>query len=667
MNKPLLYPLSFFAGEGYSILFYSMRFILLFCFCLPFSLLAQKEDYVWCFGDSLGLDFNRLAQVKLIKSSVSMEDILYPEISMEACASVSDKNGQLLFYLDALDTKISRQDYHGYGCLRDKNHQKIESSDSIKVDYSSTNGAMILPIDDTYYLITHSYLNKTTALTGLFLTTLKHNTTSSEITVKSKNEEIRKGWIAEKISAVKHGNGKDWWILAHNAIFPSDTFFIYHLTKDKLYLHSIQKIGSNYSITNDKGSLVWGEMSVSSDGTKLLSVTGFGVIDIFNFDRCAGHLFNWKNINYNPLPFIYDISYYGCSFSKDGSKIYVSSSDSLLQFNLKAPDIKKSKTLIALASTFERTFGQHQIGPDGKIYIAMPRIKGDQDNIGIIHAPDESNTACYFDPIGMTINSKTYKLNLGLPNMPNYRLQSLVTAYTGIEKTIYICEGDSGNLGYGFSEPNMVYEWTPTYGLNDPMVSSPKASPSQTTTYTLTVRPNPNNPPDCIFRNVHSDTVRVEVIPIPKKGIRTPSSNLLSKDEILYLEVQDDNFHYRWNTGDTTQKIYINKAGLYTVTISNAIGCFITDSVLIKEIPALSFPNAFTPNNDGINDTWDINLIGYHLKNIVIFDRWGVLVYSGNTLPITWNPKVEGVYFYHLEIEGQKEILQKSGNITVIK
>ncbi|HNQ84214.1 MAG TPA: hypothetical protein PKM34_11255, partial [Bacteroidales bacterium] len=77
---------------------------------------------------------------------------------------------------------------------------------------------------------------------------------------------------------------------------------------------------------------------------------------------------------------------------------------------------------------------------------------------------------------------------------------------------------------------------------------------------------------------------------------------------------------YRWNTGDTTESIVINAEGMYSVEMESPVGCLGSDSVYIKltteEIPEthLLIPNAFTPDGDGVNDTFQVFYNGNDLS-----------------------------------------------------
>jgi gliding motility-associated-like protein len=82
-------------------------------------------------------------------------------------------------------------------------------------------------------------------------------------------------------------------------------------------------------------------------------------------------------------------------------------------------------------------------------------------------------------------------------------------------------------------------------------------------------------------------------------------------------------------------------------------------------------PNTFTPNGDGVNDTWEISGINNDLKTTVtIFNRHGTIVFSSRGYPTPWNGEYQGrklpmgTYYYVISVNGSKQIL--SGSITII-
>ncbi|MFA7599633.1 MAG: FG-GAP-like repeat-containing protein [Bacteroidales bacterium] len=98
--------------------------------------------------------------------------------------------------------------------------------------------------------------------------------------------------------------------------------------------------------------------------------------------------------------------------------------------------------------------------------------------------------------------------------------------------------------------------------------------------------------------------------------------------------------HFRWSTGDTTQKIRIEKPGLYTVNVMK-LGCYASDFIVIDScLIRLFFPNAITPSDhNNVNDYLSLLLPeGYEITNfkIKIYDRWGNLIFVSNDIDFKW-------------------------------
>ena len=130
--------------------------------------------------------------------------------------------------------------------------------------------------------------------------------------------------------------------------------------------------------------------------------------------------------------------------------------------------------------------------------------------------------------------------------------------------------------------------------------------------------------------------------------------------------------NYLWNpatylNSDTTAvPISSPKADItYSLTLTGAGNCTVSDNVFIKVLLAPIVPNAFSPNGDGINDTWVIDCIENYPDNAVqIFDRWGdrIISFEGyNNTTRVWsgtNAKgallPDGTYYYVLTIKNEK-------------
>lgn len=75
----------------------------------------------------------------------------------------------------------------------------------------------------------------------------------------------------------------------------------------------------------------------------------------------------------------------------------------------------------------------------------------------------------------------------------------------------------------------------------------------------------------------------------------------------------------------------------YTLTASNENGCPTTASVTINVMPLLYIPNAFSPNNDGINDDFKIENISFYPESTVeIYNRWGNIIFFSEGYNAAW-------------------------------
>jgi gliding motility-associated-like protein len=110
----------------------------------------------------------------------------------------------------------------------------------------------------------------------------------------------------------------------------------------------------------------------------------------------------------------------------------------------------------------------------------------------------------------------------------------------------------------------------------------------------------------------------------------------------------------------------------YSIFVEDTItGCTATDYVIITVNNGLFFPNTFSPNGDGENDTWEILGIETYPDCLLnIYNRWGQHVFqsTGYNKEKAWNGGSlnEGVYFYEMQLrDPEKQILK--GSITLIR
>lgn len=124
----------------------------------------------------------------------------------------------------------------------------------------------------------------------------------------------------------------------------------------------------------------------------------------------------------------------------------------------------------------------------------------------------------------------------------------------------------------------------------------------------------------------------------------------------------------------TSSGAFMNGETISVILTSNAVCATPTaqQTNTVIACPAIEIPNVFTPNGDGINDVFKINLSGESLTNfnVNIYDRWGILVFASTSINNKWDGrttsglKVEsGTYFYVLDLNS----VEYKGHVTVLE
>ena len=110
----------------------------------------------------------------------------------------------------------------------------------------------------------------------------------------------------------------------------------------------------------------------------------------------------------------------------------------------------------------------------------------------------------------------------------------------------------------------------------------------------------------------------------------------------------------------------------YTLTVTGTGGCKSSDNVFIKVLFSPVIPTAFSPNGDGINDTWTIRYLdSYPGATVKVFDRYGRLVYNSVGYNSPWNGNFNGaqlptgVYYYVIDPKNGRKVMQ--GSVTLIR
>lgn len=114
----------------------------------------------------------------------------------------------------------------------------------------------------------------------------------------------------------------------------------------------------------------------------------------------------------------------------------------------------------------------------------------------------------------------------------------------------------------------------------------------------------------------------------------------------------------------------------YFMTATSTEGCNFYSEVIVNVLDSVFIPNVFTPNSDGVNDTWEIKLIDLYPKaEITVFDRWGQVVFKTIGYPTSarWDGTFNGkqlpasTYYFtvSLSIDSEAERI-RTGYVTII-
>lgn len=131
---------------------------------------------------------------------------------------------------------------------------------------------------------------------------------------------------------------------------------------------------------------------------------------------------------------------------------------------------------------------------------------------------------------------------------------------------------------------------------------------------------------------------------------------------------------YNWSNGTYESTIPFAQEGVYYCYIKDGEGCIAKSNTaeVTDEMECIEIPNTFTPNDDGINDTWNLDFSGYTGVNLMVFSKWGREVFASGDQIIHWDglslsgaKLPSGVYYYVLELNGGE--IKQSGYITLLR
>lgn len=421
---------------------------------------SQNESANWYFGEFAGLDFNSGIPVALDDSQ------LYTN---EGCATISDSDGNLLFYTDG-------------NKVWNKNHQLMPNGSDLLGHSSSTMSALIIPKPgnpNSYYIFTVDkpsyYLTQGQPIDGVNYSevdmTLDYgngdivigNKNVHLVTYNTNDTEENTYKSSEKITAVTHSDGSTVWVI---------TQFI-----NKFYAFKVDTTGVNaipiismvqqsvYPKFNDEGANITaiGYMKVSPNGKKLAVAhsstsvgspsTGTkrsGKILLYDFNNSTGQVSNQVTLIENTYP-------YGLEFSPNSKLLYATVSNfntedvlidsNLFQYNTESSNVANSKLSI---NTSTNAAGALQLAIDGKIYRAGYPIFSTSHFLSVINSPNTIGSGCGYSHNSIPLENGIAEL--GLPPF----VQSIFNYTFDYEFT---CIGDTTHFTITSEDPYDTVLW----------------------------------------------------------------------------------------------------------------------------------------------------------------------------------------------------------------
>jgi len=236
-----------------------------------------------------------------------------------------------------------------------------------------------------------------------------------------------------------------------------------------------------------------------------------------------------------------------------------------------------------------------------------------------------------------------------------------------------ICLGELVQLSVEDSLNDPLYYWEANASLSNDSIANPTSQPSQSLYYYLSATVNGN----CTIE----DSVFVEV----KELVIAPffTDTIVGVGDVVNVGVNLLTFTnissaitYSWTPIDFLAQTNQSQT---LATIMNSIvyniyaegeGCKDTAQIVVSTEISYDIPNAFSPNNDGINDLFQVvNLSGGSIREFKIYNQWGDLIYNGIG---PWDGTYQGVaqpagaYTYYVRFTNIGQEIIESGMFTLI-
>lgn len=355
----------------------------------PLAAFAQLQASNWYFGFNAGINFDPVtgAVTALTDGQVSTN---------EGCASISDENGQLLFYTDG-------------SFVYDRSHQIMQNGQGLRGNPSSTQSAIIIPKPqdpNIYYIFTvdaavgagagamdsglHYYEVDISLNGGLGAVTTNINSPNNLITRCS-----------EKIAAINHAVNDEILItaLAPDGALSNNFNSFWTFVVSATGVNTVPVISPVTTVFDRRGNL-----KISPDGRYITSCNSTSGAFLYDFDQTTGAVTNERRIVFSGP----NVNAYGVEYSPDSSLLYITATNdangnnpashasTLYQIDLNAVTTA-TVTNTTVIDTRQGFRGSLQLGIDGKIYRALAdTFTQGRGFLGVINNPNTLGLGCNY-------------------------------------------------------------------------------------------------------------------------------------------------------------------------------------------------------------------------------------------------------------------------------
>ena len=574
---------------------------------------AQGEGNNWNFGLFGWIDFNSGNAVSQTGSALN---------NFEGCSSISDPEGKLLFYTDGEEVWNAQ-------------HNVMPNGDSLKGKGGTTQSCIIIQrpgSDSLYYIFT---VDEIAGPDGVHYSEVDMTLDNCRGDVTTNKNVPLFSNVTERLTAVRHANGTDIWVILH--VWNSDAFVAFLVTSAGVNttpvtsnVGSVHTFGSMMTVANNIGYL-----KASHDGARLaVAIFQDHKIEVFDFNNATGVITNPITIQADqatpsaPFP-------YGLEFSPDNTKLYASALiGQVTQYDLTAgtaPAILASAVQVG-NSTVSPTRAL-QLAPDGRIYVA----KVNNPYLGAITNPNALGLAANYVDSALFLSP-----NSSLQGLPNFMAGTITTANfnflnpcfgattlftipnaTAIDSVLWNF-GDPGSGSQNTSTTFTAFHSFTTIGSYTVTLTYYIGGVAQTSTRTLTIFEPPvvNLGPDSLicegdtvplmgpsgatlewqdgsacedFTAIGSGTYwltatnvcgsvtdSLNLIPVPPLGFNLGNDTIICNQDTLLLDPMTSGTAYLWNDSSQADTLLAFSTGLYWVQVTDTLGCLHFDSIQVN-------------------------------------------------------------------------------------